>query len=79
MKLSERLSSAREKFGAIFIYDKARELYRRTLHLREMPDGRCQVIRYVSKEEWEKPEVRVKYEAGALVLADAKNWKELGI
>lgn len=79
MRLSERLSSAREKFGNIFVHEGARALYKRTLQLREMPDGRCQIIRFVSKEEWEKPEVRCKYEAGALVLADARNWKELGL
>lgn len=51
----------------------------RALHLREMPDGRCQVIRFVSKEDWERPDIQAKYEAGVYVVAAGNNWKELGL
>jgi hypothetical protein len=78
MKLTERLSSAREKF-ARFEHPEARALYKRTLHLREMPDGRCQVIRFISREDYERPDYRAAYEAGALVVATAASWKELGL
>lgn len=76
MRLSERLSSAREKY-AKFANETARTLYKRTIQIRELPDGRCQVIRFIDKEEWERP--GIKYEAGALIIAEGKSWKELGL
>lgn len=75
MKLTDHLPALREKFARFS--DDTRILYKRTLHLREMPDGRCQVIRYISKEDYERPDYKEKYQNGALVIAEGKTWKEL--
>lgn len=84
MKLTDRLPSAREKY-AKFTNETARILYKRTIHLREIPHPgcpgcfKCQVFRFIDKEEWERPDVKAKYEHGALVIAEANTWKELGL
>lgn len=77
MSLRDHLSSAREKYAKFT--GPARELYKKSIYLREMPDGECQVIRFIGKDEWERPDVRANYESGALILARGKSWKELGV
>lgn len=81
MKLTERLSSARTKYGSTsgFKHPEALRLYQITIQLREMPDGECQVVRLVGKEEYERCQGKWPYEHGALVIARGKNWKELGL
>jgi len=78
------LSSARERYWKLsgFSHPEAIRLYKLTIQLREMPGGECQVIRFIDKEEHERvimAPIHWPYEHGALVLARAKSWKELGL
>lgn len=82
-KLIERLSSAREKFGSLsgFTHPEALRLFKLTLQLREMPEGECQVVRYIGQEEYERFLMAGcwPYEHGALIMKRGKSWKEMGL